>query len=86
MKLSHSEINEYRRLKYNQKHRELTQREKDRLTFFKATYTLNQLEQMGYDFEIKEVLPRMLEAGFEANIIYHNPEDLFEWKHTKEKV
>lgn len=85
MKLSHSEILEYRRIKYNQEKRELTQQEKDRLSFFKATYTLNPLEQMGYDFEIKEVLPRIIEAGFLPNIIYHNPVDPFEWRHTRTK-
>ena len=31
LKLNQNELNEYRRIKYNQKHRELTQQEKERL-------------------------------------------------------
>lgn len=82
MKLSQNEINEYRRIVYNQKIRELTQQEQERLSFFKTTYTLEPRDQMGYDFEIKEILPKLIEAGL-SEYLKHNPIDPFEWSHTK---
>ena len=41
--------------------------------------------QIGYDYEIKEILPKLEDFGLEQNIKYHNPIDPFEWKHTKTK-
>jgi hypothetical protein len=85
LKLSQKELNEYRRIKYNQQKRELTQEEKERLIYFKATFKLSSLSQSGYDFEIKDTLHKLIEFGLETNIIYHNPIDPFEWKHTRKK-
>lgn len=85
MKLSQKELNEYRRIKYNQKKRELTQEEKERLIYFRANFKLSPLNERGHGYEIKETLPKLIEFGLEANIIYHNPIDPFEWKHTRKK-
>ncbi len=70
---------------YNQKKRELNQEETEWLACFKAKYKLSAFQQRGHDFEIKETLHKLIEFGFESNIIYHNPVDIFEWKHTVSK-
>lgn len=83
MKIKHEEILEYRRIKYNLKIRELKKEEKETLTRFIKKYKMGWKDQLGYDFEIKEVLPKLEEAGLGEYIKYHNPIDPYEWSHTK---
>ncbi len=83
MKLSRNELNEYRRIKYNQENRELKKEEKVTLTRFIKKYKMGWKDQLGYDFEIKEVLPKLEDSGLGEYIKYHNPIDPFEWTHTK---
>jgi len=83
LKLNCEEILEYRRIKYNLKIRELKKEEKETLTRFIKKYKMGWKDQLGYDFEIKEVLRKLEEAGLGEYIKYHNPIDPFEWTHTK---
>jgi hypothetical protein len=83
LKLSQKKLNEYRRIKYNQKNRELKKEETETLTHFINNYKMGWKDQLGYDFEIKEVLSKLEEAGLGEYIKYHNPIDPFEWTHTK---
>lgn len=74
---------ELRRIAYNQKNRELTLEEKEKLRYYRAVYRLGWKDQKGYNFEITEILPKLKEAGLEQYVLYHNPVHPFDWSHTK---
>ena len=40
-------------------------------------------DKLGYEFEIKKVLPKLEECGLGEYITYHNDVDPYEWTHTK---
>jgi hypothetical protein len=82
---SHTEQLEYRRLKYAKQNRQLTLQEIERWNYFRATYQLEPRSQIGYDFEIKEVLPQLREVGFGDYIFFNNPEHPFDWKQNEGK-
>ncbi|MGA2523612.1 MAG: hypothetical protein ABSF65_05605 [Candidatus Bathyarchaeia archaeon] len=48
-----------------------------------ACYKMGARDQMGYNYEILEVLPKLIEVGFGEYIVYHNPVDYFKWAHTR---
>jgi len=83
MEIKHSELLEQRRIKYNLKNRELKPEENETLTRFIKKYKMGWKDQIGYDYEIKEVLPKLEKAGLRKYVTYHNPIDPFEWSHTK---
>jgi hypothetical protein len=49
----------------------------------KANYHMGWKDEMGYQYEINQVLPTLLEAGFGQYIINHNPTDYYQWGHTR---
>lgn len=83
MKISHSTVLEIRRINYHLKKRDLTEQEEEKRGGFIAEYKMGWKDQMGYDFELKEVLPRLEENGLGEHLTYHNPIDPYEWAHTK---
>jgi hypothetical protein len=83
VKINSSEVLEQRRIKYNLQKRELKKEEKETLTRFIKKYKMGWKDQIGYNYEINEVLPKLEEAGLGEYITYHNPIDPYEWSHTK---
>lgn len=48
-----------------------------------VTYKMGWKDEMGYNHEIHEVLPKLVEVGYGQYIINHNPTDYYEWAHTR---
>ncbi len=47
------------------------------------TYKMGWKDELGYQYEINQVLPTLIEAGLGQYIVNHNPIDYHEWAHTR---
>ncbi len=82
---NHSTILKQRRIKYQIKKLKPNQQAIEDYVALVASYRLGKYDQMGHDYEIKEVLVELEEAGLGEYITYHNSEDEYLWSCAKAK-